>query len=178
MADLVVANPAIKPTTAAKQIIRGIGPSYLRRLQVKWRAMSAELIEAARDRATRNTVAQVGRAGNPLPLSRAGTLAAAWLDYENSPTAKMMRAFENSPTAKMMRAFEYSPTAKMMRAFEDSPTAKMMRAFEDSPTAKMLRAFENSPTAKMMRAFEDSPTAKMVRAFEDCLIASRPPFLR
>src|SRR3546814_16376115 len=48
MADIMVANPAMRPTTAMRRAIDKPGPSVVRRLQVKWKAGSAEYIEAAR----------------------------------------------------------------------------------------------------------------------------------
>src|SRR3546814_6510390 len=50
MADIMVANPAMRPTTAMRRAIDKPGPSVVRRLQVKWKAGSAEYLAAARAR--------------------------------------------------------------------------------------------------------------------------------
>ena len=49
IADLLVANPTLKPTTAMKRT--GVrNPSDIRRLQVKWKAAREDLLAAARKR--------------------------------------------------------------------------------------------------------------------------------
>ena len=50
MADLLAAEPDLKPTTAMKRAVRKIGASQLRRLQVKWKKDGAALPAAAQQR--------------------------------------------------------------------------------------------------------------------------------
>ena len=49
IADLLVADPSLKPTTAIKRIGRH-NPSDIRRLQVKWKATRDDLLAAANKR--------------------------------------------------------------------------------------------------------------------------------
>ena len=50
IADMIIENPSLKPTRAMKNL--GVkDPSYIRRLQVKWKAEKETLLSAARERA-------------------------------------------------------------------------------------------------------------------------------
>lgn len=48
VADLLIADPTLKPTTAIKRAIERHNPSTIRRLQVKWKATHDALLEEAR----------------------------------------------------------------------------------------------------------------------------------
>jgi hypothetical protein len=95
VADLLVRDPSLKPTTAMKRVMRGrkdwaaTDSTLLRRWQVKWKAIGAALLATARE-ATRRQHA--------VASDRAPELA--WTHVikalENSPLTKMVRAMENS----------------------------------------------------------------------------------
>lgn len=51
VADLLLAEPKLKPTTAMKRVVYGIGDNQLRRLQDKWKVGKDCLLAEARERA-------------------------------------------------------------------------------------------------------------------------------
>ena len=64
MVDLILANPALLPTTALKRVVRALEPSFIRRLQVKWKASAPRHLAEARARrlVTRTTVPPLRKA--------------------------------------------------------------------------------------------------------------------
>ena len=76
VADLIVANPALRPTTAIKRVLDRLDPSIIRRLQVKWRAGKEEYLAQARSRRA-VTVAPARRASVSYSPRTARQLMAA-----------------------------------------------------------------------------------------------------
>jgi hypothetical protein len=165
MADLMVADPTLKPTTAAKRVVRGISASVLRRLQVKWQTMGTELLEAARARSRQATYMQDAPLENRIPAGPLGehTFMPAVREAADSSWAKAAREAANSPWAKAMREAANSPWAKAMREAANSPWAKAVQEAANSPWAKAAREAANSPWAKAAREAADSPWAKAMQ---------------
>jgi hypothetical protein len=93
IAELLVANPSLKPTTAIKRI--GIrNESDVRRLQVKWKAQGPALLDAARMRQK-----QVTQAG-PMGEGFRGFLAAA---SEIQAQVEAFRRASEGPLAEFLR---------------------------------------------------------------------------
>ena len=68
VADLLLQNPDMKPTTAIKRVIGVDNPSNIRRLQVKWKANREALLAAARERkAEAEDVAAAPRGSGMMP---------------------------------------------------------------------------------------------------------------
>jgi hypothetical protein len=87
VADLLVRNPKLRPTTAMKQIIkmrsdRGATPeTLLRRLQAKWKKDSTRFLDAARERASRVSFPpRSASMGDGLPSLAAIAQAQKWVD--------------------------------------------------------------------------------------------------
>ena len=153
VADTLVAHPGMKPTTAMKRSVRGIQPSHLRRLQVKWKVDSEGLRTEARQRVqereearTRADVATRSTTG----LSQRAITIAGLMD----PLQRMMRDIANSPLQRMMRDIANSPLQRMMRDIENSPLQRMMRDIENSPLWRMMRDIENSPLRRAIREMQ------------------------
>ena len=88
VADLIVADPRLKPTTAMKRSIKAIGPSHLRRLQVKWKCLSETLFIAAQRRRTQQPVEKFAKQLRPAP----GKFSSVAADAAND----IVRALEGS----------------------------------------------------------------------------------
>lgn len=167
MADLMVAQPTLKATTAIRRILGQPGPSQIRRLQVKWKEGAAAFLAAA----------QARRAVAPAPARRVSAshsprtvrqiMEASRRVQEMMPSIRAAQELMNTPgmlaAQEAARRFYDSPAAQAMREFHDSPTARAMREFQDSPTARAMREFQDSPTARAMREMQDSPTMRAAR---------------
>src|SRR5689334_19282771 len=100
IADLMVAQPLLKATTAMRRILGQPGASEIRRLQVKWKAGSAEYLAHAR---ARRTAAQaptpVRRGGAPYPPGTARQLVEAQRKMQDalSPAIHAAQKLMNSP---------------------------------------------------------------------------------
>ena len=91
VADLIAANPALRPTTAIKRLLDTLDPSTIRRLQVKWRVGKDEYLAQARLRRT-VVVAQARRSNapySPAPLGssprRTGRCRTPWAGRISRP---------------------------------------------------------------------------------------------
>ena len=125
VADVIVADPKLKPTTAMKRVIakrkewQESDATLLRRWQGKWKEAGAALLTAAKERAANNLRSSAGYA----PTSYVGSL------YENGPEWRAMNAARALSEAVMrpLRAIEESPAFKIMQHIENSPEMKAMR---------------------------------------------------
>lgn len=81
MADLILTDPRLRPTTALKRIVENPGPSFVRRLQVKWRAASPRYLAEARARQAMATrVSTPPRQTSGLGQTRLPPLEQAYAD--------------------------------------------------------------------------------------------------
>jgi hypothetical protein len=117
--DTLVAHPGMKPTTAMKRSVRGIQPSHLRRLQVKWKADSERLRTEAGQRVQQREEARTradAATRSTTGLNQWATTIAGLID----PLQRMMRDIENSPLQRMMRDIENSPLQRVMREMQQT----------------------------------------------------------
>ncbi|MFZ5703863.1 MAG: hypothetical protein ACOY5R_01205 [Pseudomonadota bacterium] len=167
MAELIVAKPTLRPTTALKRIVRRPSESHERRIQAKWRVVGEALCAEVRARAA-NDRAPVMR-GAPLSaveLSRrvaASPVLSAMDALTNNPTMRALRAFEDSPTMRAFRAVQDNPVLRAARALEDSPVMRTARALEDGPVGQAKRLLDSNPSLRMMIELENSPAMRMAR---------------
>jgi hypothetical protein len=147
IADLLVADSSLKPTTAMKRILRtssdwdATDETMLRRWQVKWKADSATFLEAARERA------KLAVTASPPPASP---------PYASSTEAyvQIREATENSPYRGMVREMQRSPYLEMMQ--EVKAQAQMFREMQNSPQAQMLREMRCSSAFQMAREMNEA----------------------
>ena len=173
-ADLCVADPSMKPTTAMKRIMRtrndwgSSDETLLRRWQVKWKGNAAALLSAARDRADARHAVVV----KPTPPR-------SWMEImemvRTSPVMKLLedvrRATENSPFLRIMAQLDSSPMMKVARQWENSPALKLLKQIEESPTIKLARQMESS--AMMKYAEQISPVLKFAQQKNQSLDLSK-----
>jgi hypothetical protein len=151
VADLLVRQPGLKPTTAIKRVsasgaVRGASrEADIRRLQIKWKRASEELLKAASDR--RNAALREGIAvSSPAPGHVYAASIAAAREIErilNPPGLRAMRDFYDNPTMRALRELQDSPGVRAMREFQDSPAQRAMREFLDSPARRAAREIQS-----------------------------------
>lgn len=177
MADMLLANPTMRPTTAYKRIVRRPGQSAIRRIQAKWRDRRETFLAAATERraqAQAKTAARTVSSGSsPLRLATeaaarridgfvAGlafgrdvqtelSALAALRDAVDPPAVRRLRELTQNPLANAMRAMDGHPSLRAMRAGQammDTPTMRAARGLEDTTVSRALRAQD-----KFMRDF-------------------------
>ena len=143
MAEMIHADPTLKPTPAMRRYNAKIGEAEIRRLQVKWRERSEALLAAAVAR----TEARRQHAASPaVPTSRRKLGAV-------TEAAQTASAMYNLPEMHAMREFQNSPTARAMWEAQNSPAMRAILDAQSSPEMRAIREFHSSPTA---RAIEEA----------------------
>ena len=169
MADLMLANPNLRATTAMKRILDTVDPSVIRRLQVKWRAEADRYLEQARAR--RVVAAAPSRRANAQCTPRtARQLAGAQRAMHDalgiSRLASIQAALED-PALRAAREMMGSPAMQAAqeaaRRYRESPAMQAIEAFRSSPTMRAIEEMQNSPTFRAMRELQDSPTMRAAR---------------
>ena len=170
MADLMVANRGLKPTTAIKRLVPHADEAQIRRLQIKWRAGSSELMQDARRRATSgepgtHPARRTRRRGTSL--AHLPNLARALRDAHENSAVKAMREMLESPTMRAARELYDSPALRTARELYDSPAMRTARELYDSPAMRTARELYNSPPMQAARELQNSPAMQAMRELQD-----------
>lgn len=155
VADLMVRDPSLKPTTAMKRIMRNrtdggeTDETLVRRWQVKWKKNGDRFLEAARER-FRPRPESSGTAYYPRTV--AGT--------PNPLQGQIMRDILDPPGMRLMRQMEQQE--KLMRDMMDPPHARMMRQMEQHE--RMMRDIVEPPLTRALRQ-QDELMRKLLGPF-------------
>lgn len=161
MADMIVANPALRPTTAIKRALERPNPATIRRLQGKWTAMSAEYLADAQARRAVKP-APVRRAAAPYSLRTGRQIAEAQRKmYDALGVNSGIRAAHEMLNSPAMQA-----AREAARHYQESPAMRAIEEMRNSPTMRAIEEFENSPTMRAIRQLEDSPGMRAIREAE------------
>ena len=188
VADLVVSNSSLKPTTAMKRVMRSRNhwgasdETLLRRWQVKWKANHKVYLAAALKSQRRAAAAR----SSVETLRKWDELIKA---LQNSPTLRQwdeaFKALQNSPTLRQwdeaFKALQNSPTlrrwSEAFEALQNSPTlrrwSEAFKALQNSPTlrrwSEAFKALQNSPTLRQwneaFKALQNSPAWKGIDGY-------------
>lgn len=174
MADMLLANPTMRPTTAYKRIVRRPEQSAIRRIQAKWRDRRETFLTAATERraqAQARTAARTVSSGSSGSSSmRLATEAAARridgfvaglafgrdVQTELSALATLRDAVD-PPAVRRLRELTQNPLANAMRAMDGHPSLRAMRAGQammDTPTMRAARGLEDTTVSRALRAQE------------------------
>lgn len=170
MADIMVANPAMRPTTAMRRAIDKPGPSLVRRLQVKWKAGSAEYLAAAHARRAAASAPvparRVSAAYSPR-MSRQLMQAQRKMQEALGPGLQAAQAMMTSPAMlaaqEAARRLQESPAMRALEEYRNSPTMRALEEYQNSPTMRAIRELLDSPAMRAMRELQDSPTMRAAR---------------
>lgn len=139
MANLMVRDPVLRPTTAAKRVLKSPDEATLRRLQAKWRAAGERYLEQARVRrdadaprasgtGTPNRILQqIERAQQIAGMALGGTTLGPVQDVLNNPTLRALRAAQNNPTMRKIQEIYDRPEVRLMRELYNSPAMRLAR---------------------------------------------------
>lgn len=170
VADMIVVNPSLRPTTAIRRTLGAPGGSTIRRLQVKWKAVAVEYLTDARDRrAVALTPAR--RSGASYSPQTARQLAQAHKALQDALGGSGLRAAHEAMTSPVQRAaLEYmnSPAfqaaQKAMCRHEDNPATRALWEAQNNPEMRAIRELQNSPAMRLYRELQDSPAMRAARA--------------
>jgi hypothetical protein len=136
VADLVVSDSSLKPTTAMKRVMRSRNDwgasdeTLLRRWQVKWKANHKVYLADARDRAESQRRAAAARSS----VETLRQWDELFKGLENSPALRqwdeLIKGLQNSPTLRKwdeaLKGLENSPTLRkwdeLIKGLQNSPT--------------------------------------------------------
>lgn len=182
VADMIVVNPSLRPTTAIRRTLGAPGESTIRRLQVKWKAVVVEYLADARDRRavaltparrtgasySPRTARQLAQAHKALQDALGGTSLRAVHEEMNSPGQRAALEYMNSPAfraaQKAMCRYEDNPATRALWEAQNSPAMRAIEQVWDSPDMRAIKELQNSPAMRVYRELQDSPAMRVARA--------------
>lgn len=159
VADMIVANPSLRPTTAIRRVLDKPEPSNIRRLQVKWKAGKAEYMAEAQARCTAAST-PLRRVSTPYSPRTARNIVETHRKMQEAlgPGFRAAQGMMNTPG---MRAAQ-----EAARRYQESPTLRAIEEFRNSPRMRAIEEFQNSPTMRAMHELQDSPIMRAARELE------------
>jgi hypothetical protein len=150
LADILLREPALKPTTAIKRLVPDWTESVVHRLMGKWRKGRLALLADAQKR-------------QEAKATRADAAGSAPVGGSMGSLAAQMRAIHESPSLRAAHEMMNSPAMKAIREIADSPAMRAMREIQDSPALRAVRDIQNSPAMQAIWQIQDSPMMKIMR---------------
>jgi hypothetical protein len=167
IADTLVANDGMRPTTAMKRCVKGIGATHLRRLQVKWKLDGARLRAAALQRAEARSAAERAAA---QPAARGALPATRGRSLEDA--IRTLNAIHESPVLALhgrLQDLVDPPFVRRMREMD-----AMLRGIANSPAIQAAQRLAESPAMRAMRAITEAPLAKEAERMNQLMRAIDP----
>lgn len=159
VADMIVANPSLRPTSAIRRALDKPEPSNIRRLQVKWKAGKAEYIAEA----------QARRAGASMPARR---VSAPYSPRTGRNIVEAHRKMQEAlgpgfrAAQEMMNSPGMRAAQEVARRYQENPALRAIEEFRNSPAMRAIEELQNNPTVRLMRELQDSPMMRAAREVE------------
>lgn len=139
MADMMIAAPALKPTTAAKRVLGAPDDATIRRLQAKWKKHGKRYLDQARSRHD----AKISRQAEANPGVRvARNIALAQLAGQSLSGGAMLLGGIDSSAFHEIRAAQENPAVRLMQELYNRPEIRLMRELYDSPQMRLAREMD------------------------------------
>jgi hypothetical protein len=157
MADMILANPGLRPTTAYKRVVHRPTEAAIRRIQAKWRERRETLLAAAGDRRD--------RARERTAISPSAARAARFESATETAARRMdeMLGGFRSGLGRELAAMQ------ALRDAVDPPALRELRRIMDNPLAKAMRSLDESTGVRAMRealGIWDNPTMHAAMGLE------------
>ena len=152
VADLLLREPALLPTSAIKRVVPDWTDSVVHRLRGKWRKQSDALLADARQRSSEREARRKSSASVPAGLGLGGIAS----------YAAKMRAFQDSPAVLAAQKMLDSPAMRLMWEIENNPTVRLMREMHNSPAMRTIQAMQDSPLIRSIQQMQESPLMKLI----------------
>jgi hypothetical protein len=174
IADMIVANPSLRPTTAIKRVLDKPEPSIVRRLQVKWKEDAVGRLAAARARRDAPAPRRAITRRQPRALrqmAEAQSRVDQVFEVFNSPdmvaARETMRRIYESPdmlaAQEMMRQYRESPAMRAIEEYRNSPAMRAIEEYRNSPAMRAIEEYRNSPAMRALEELQNSPTMQAIR---------------
>ena len=157
IANAIIANPSLKPTTAMRQYNRRASHAEIRRWQAKWSERKLPLLDEAKVRVeARNCRSAAPGGGIPAGGNLLNDLAKA-SRYANGlgldlATIKILQAtFEDGPMSRAMRGMHTNDLTTKVRALHDNALLKIARQVQDNDVVKAARGLQDNALTKLVR---------------------------
>lgn len=159
VADMIVANPSLRPTTAIRRALDKPEASNIRRLQVKWKAGKAEyMADAQAKRAAASTPARRVSASYSPRAGRHIVDAHRKIQEALGPGFRAAQEMMNSPAVRAAQ--------EAARRYQENPALRAIEELRNSPTMRAIEELQNNPTVRLMRELQDSPMMRAAREME------------
>jgi len=159
VADVLLASPGMRPTTAMKRAVRGVEATRLRRLQEKWRDHGTRLLAEARERAKqRDDVAARAAAAHALAVAKQGLSVAlrnpiGMADHKATRTALDILG---RPAMKAMQLEHAAIAGLFPQHLGDLVGNKKLMDLMDPPALRALRQTMEIPVLREMRVMQET----------------------
>lgn len=181
IADRLLENPDLRPTSAVKLVVPDWTDSIIRRLSRKLRDQREHLLMEAQQRQ------QAKAPANPKPQSSNGlellarnraiaeSLASqisqghhasmvvdSAIKIMDSPTMKAARGEFDSTTRNLAIGKIVAQAIQCNQAYQKSSVGALIEALFDSPTMRFARGLDNSAAMRAIDEINKSPTARLL----------------
>jgi len=160
VADMLAADPSLKPTTAIRHALDKPTETAVRRLQGKWQHHGAQY----------RADAQARRSVVPMPVRRPSP------PYSPRTARQMMEAHRRmqealGPSIRAAQELANSPgfmaAQEAARRLQESPALRAAQELANSPAflaaQEAARRIHESPSVRAMRELHESPTFRVIR---------------
>ncbi len=145
MADMIHANPALKPTPAMRRHNPKIDVAEIRRLQGKWKERKDTLLAAAQART------EVRR-----KQADTANLSVQGSGFLGTEAARTARETYNSPLMRAMREIQDNPASRAVREFQNNPTMRAIYEAQNGTAIQAIRAFQEGPLGRALREIAEA----------------------
>lgn len=158
VADILLASPGMRPTTAMKRAVRGVEATQLRRLQEKWRVHGGRLLAEARERGRLKQEAVAKSVAARAAHSRHDQ-STAWRDamgMVDHEAIKSALGHMDLPALKAMHVEHAAMAGMVSHQLGDIGGIKKLMDLMDPPALKALRQTMELPALRQMRALQET----------------------
>lgn len=135
IADLVLINPKLRPTTAMRRVRPKAADADIRRWQTKWKARKETLLAGAGVRAA--DAQRRHREDRTIERTKANIAAIGAL--HRTPSMLAARGIELGAAMKALDAYHKSPIMRALEELHNNPTIRLMREIENSSALRFTR---------------------------------------
>lgn len=158
VADMIAADPSLRPTTAIRRALDKPEASNVRRLQVKWKAGEAEYMAGAQARRAA-ALTPARRVSAPYPPQTGRRIMEAHQKVQKAlgPDFRAVQEMMDSPGMRAAR--------EAARRYQERPALRTIEEFRNSPTMRAIEKLQNNPTVHL-GGLQDSPMMRAAKEME------------
>jgi hypothetical protein len=172
MADMILADPGLRPTSAMRSVVPDATPAAIRRYQDKWKNRRDSLLADAQER--RNAAASRPASGGPVYSSSGGYSGAnqyeshaarALRDYGLGASVRAAAEFAGGSAAGA--AAELARVSALTRAARLAAGSASQQMIDQIEKINAARDLAISPVARAMMDYQNSPEFRIMRELQE-----------